>query len=130
MNKKEKRGVILYLTYLLTMTILSICLSLWTNLMWLWVSSLLLYIIWQMDRQLARQIEIIKSQDYDIDYLMQLKPFKEAKKANTEARIASANCYRYLTRIGELKAEIEQLRILNKNLAETNYKGRHKGKRK
>lgn len=90
----------------------------------------MLYVLWQTNREHEKLIQIIRSQEMDIDYLMSLDPFKRAKKANTEARIASANCYQYLQRIGELKAENEQLRTLNKNLIENVYAGKHKGNRK
>lgn len=83
-----------------------------------------------MDKQRIKLLEVINSQTMDIDYLMSLDPFKRAKKANTEARIASANCYQYLQQIGKLKAENEQLRTLNKNLIENVYAGKHKGNRK
>lgn len=130
MNKKEKWGFALYTMFLLTMTSVSIFYAQWVNIPWLWVASFLLYALWQMDKQRIRLLEVINSQTMDIDYLMSLDPFKRAKKANTEARIASANCYQYLQRIGELKAENEQLRTLNKNLIENVYAGKHKGKRK
>lgn len=130
MNKKEKWGFALYIIYLLTMTSVSIFYALWVNLLWLWVASFLLYALWQMDKQRIRLLEVINSLTMDIDYLMSIDPFKRAKKANTEARIASANCYQYLQRIGELKAENEQLRVLNKNLIENVYAGKHKENRK
>ena len=130
MNKKEKWGFALYTMFLLTMTSVSIFYALWVHLLLLWVASLLLYALWKMDKQRIRLLEIINSQTIDIDYLMSLDPFKRAKKANTEARIASANCYQYLQRIGELKAENDQLRTLNKNLIENAYSGKHKGNRK
>lgn len=130
MNKKEKWGFTLYIIYLLTMTSVSIFYASWSNLFWLWISSFMLYILWQTNRGQEKLIQIIKSQEMDIDYLMSLDPFKRAKKANTEARIASANCYQYLQQIGKLKAENEQLRTLNKNLIENVYAGKHKGKRR
>lgn len=130
MNKKEKWGFTLFIIYLLTMTAVSIFYAFWSNLFWLWTSSFMLYVLWQTNREQEKLIQIIKSQEMDIDYLMSIDPFKRAKKANTEARIASANCYQYLQRIGELKAENEQLRTLNKNLIENVYAGKHKGKRR
>ena len=130
MNKKEKWGFALYTLYLLTMTSVSIFYALWVNLLWLWAASFLLYALWQKDRQSKRLFEIIKGQDMDINYLMSLDPFKHAKQAKTEARVSASNCYRYLCRINELKAENEQLRVLNKNLIENVYAGKHKGKRK
>lgn len=130
MNKKEKWGFALYTMYLLTMTSVSIFYAQWVNILWLWVASCLLYALWQMDRQSKRLFEIIRGKEMDIDYLMSLDPFKRAKQANTEAMISAANCYRYLCRINELKAENEQLRIMNKNLIENAYSGKHKGKRR
>ena len=130
MNKKEKWGFAFYILFLLTMTSVSIFYTLWVNLLWIWFASLLLYALWQMDRQSKRLFEIIRGKEMDIDYLMSLDPFKRAKQANTEAMISAANCYRYLCRINELKAENEQLRIMNKNLIENAYAGKHKGKRR
>ena len=130
MNKKEKWGFAFYILFLLTMTSVSIFYTLWVNLLWIWFASLLLYALWQMDRQSKRLFEIIRGKEMDIDYLMSLDPFKRAKQANTEAMISAANCYRYLCRINELKAENEQLRIMNKNLIENAYSGKHKGKRR
>ena len=130
MNKKEKWGVALYTMFLLTIAPVSIFYALWANLLWIWFASLLLYALWQMDKQRITLLEVINSQTMDIDYLMSLDPFKRAKQASTEARISAANCYRYLCRINELKAENEQLRIMNKNLIENAYSGKHKGKRR
>lgn len=130
MNKKEKWGFALYLMYLLTMTSVSIFYAQWVNILWLWAASYLLYALWQMDKQRIRLLEVINSQIMDIDYLMSIDPFKRAKQANTEARVSASNCYRYLCRINELKAENEQLRTLNKNLIENVYAGKHKGNRK
>lgn len=130
MNKKEKWAFTLYVIYLLTMTAVSFFYASWSNLFWLWASSFMLYALWQTNREQEKLIQIIKSQEMDIDYLMSIDPFKRAKKANTEARIASANCYQYLQKIVELKAENEQLRTLNKNLIENVYAGKQKGKRR
>lgn len=130
MNKKEKWGFALYTMFLLTMTSVSIFYAQWVDILWLWVASYLLYALWQMHKQSKRLMDIINSQSIDIDYLMSLDPFKRAKQAKTEARIASANCYQYLQQIGKLKAENEQLRVLNKNLIENVYAGKHKGNRK
>lgn len=130
MNKKEKWGFALYTMFLLTMTSVSIFYALWVHLLWLWAASFLLYALWKMDKQRIRLLEVINSQTMDIDYLMSLDPFKHAKQAKTEARVSASNCYRYLCRINELKAENEQLRVLNKNLIENVYAGKHKGKRR
>lgn len=130
MSRKVKWGISLYLLYLLTMTFVSIFYAQWVDILWLWVASYLLYALWQMDRQSKRLMDIINSQSIDIDYLMSLDPFKRAKQAKTEARVSASNCYRYLCRINELKAENEQLRVLNKNLIENAYAGKHKGNRK
>lgn len=130
MSKKEKWGFALYTMFLLTMTSVSIFYAQWVNILWLWVASYLLYALWQMDKQRIRLLEVINSQTMDIDYLMSIDPFKRAKQANTEARVSASNCYRYLCRINELKAENEQLRTLNKNLIENVYAGKHKGNRK
>lgn len=130
MSKKEKWGFVLYTMFLLTMTSVGIFYAQWVNLLWLWVASYLLYALWQMDRQSKRLFEIIRGQEMDIDYLMSLDPFKRAKQANTEARISSANCHRYLCRINELKAENEQLKTLNKNLIELAYSGKYKGNKR
>lgn len=130
MSRKVKWGISLYLLYLLTMTFVSIFYSLWVNLMWLWVSTAMSFFIWKLIKDNMYLAGIVKSQEADIDFLMSLDPFKHARKSQTEARISASNCYRYLCRINELKAENEQLRVLNKNLIENVYAGKHKGKRK
>ena len=70
MNKKEKWGFAFYILFLLTMTSVSIFYTLWVNLLWIWFASLLLYALWQMDRQSKRLFEIIRGKEMDIDYLM------------------------------------------------------------
>lgn len=130
MSRKVKWGISLCLLYLLTMTFVSIFYSLWVNLMWLWVSTAMLFFIWKLCKDNMYLAGIVKSQEADIDFLMSLDPFKHARKSRTEERIASANCLHYLQRIGELKAENEQLKILNKNLIENKFNGKANGKRK
>lgn len=130
MSRKEKWGISLYLLYLLTMSFVSIFYSLWSNLVWLWLSTIMLCFIWRLCMDNIYLADVVKSQDRDLDFLMSLDPFKHAKQAKTEARVASENCYHYLQRIGKLKAENKQLKIINKNLIETKFKGKANGKRK
>lgn len=130
MTRKEKWGISFFVIYMLAVIFVSIFYPLWGNLMWLLVLIAMLFATWKMRGRIESQSYIIRSQERDIDFLMSLDPFKYAKKSRTEERIASANCHHYLQRIGELKAENEQLKILNKNLIENKFNGKANGKRK
>lgn len=67
-------------------------------------------------KKTKEQEEYIKEADEHIHFLTQHDTMKQLRQAKTESRVYAANCYHYLMRIGQLKAQNEQLRILNKNL--------------
>ena len=102
----------------------------WSALLWLLFGSLCFYVILRYEKHLDKCYEIIKDQsdyineaDEHINYLTNHDTWKQIRQAKTEARISSANCYRYLTRIGQLMSQIEQLKTLNRNLLHNQGKG-------
>lgn len=98
----------------------------WSALLWLLFGSLCIYEILQCDKHLDKCYEIIKDQndyikeaDELIHYLTNHDTWKQIRMSEAKAQ----NCYHYLMRIGQLKAQIEQLRILNRNLLHNQGKG-------
>lgn len=74
-------------------------------------------------KKIKEQEEYINEADEHIHFLTQHDTMKQVRQAKTEARISSANCYHYLMRIGQLKVQNEQLKILNRNLLHNQGKG-------
>lgn len=99
----------------------------WSALLWCLCASVQIGCLFSCERSYdklkATYEEHIRLQEEHIEYLTNLDVMKELRQANTEARISAVNCYHYLKRIGQLKAEIEQLKILNRNLLHNQGKG-------
>ena len=98
----------------------------WSALLWLLFGSLCIYVISQCNKHLDKCYAIIKDQsdyieeaDEHIHYLTNHDTWKQIRMSEAKAQ----NCYHYLMRIGQLKAQNEQLRILNKNLIENKNTG-------
>lgn len=102
----------------------------WCAILWMVCAYIYIYALTRSDRHIADCHGIIKDQsdyieeaDNHIQYLTQHDTWKQIRQAKTEARVSAANCYRYLQRIGQLKVENEQLKILNRNLLRNQGKG-------
>lgn len=98
----------------------------WSALIWLLFGSLCIYVISQCNKSLNKCYAIIKDQsdyieeaDEHIHYLTNHDTWKQIRMSEAKAQ----NCYHYLMRIGQLKAQNEQLRILNHNLMNNQGKG-------
>lgn len=98
----------------------------WSALLWLLFGSLCIYVISQCNKHLDKCHEIIKDQsdyieeaDEHIHYLTNHDTWRQIRMSEAKAQ----NCYHYLMRIGQLKAQNEQLRILNHNLMNNQGKG-------
>lgn len=102
----------------------------WAALMWVLFGMFAFYSMIQMQKSLFKCHDVINEQndyirvaDEHIHFLTNHDTWKQIRQAKTEARISAVNCYHYLKRIGQLKAENEQLKILNRNLLHNQGKG-------
>lgn len=77
------------------------------------------YTVVKLREKIKEQEEYIKEADEHIHYLTDHDTWKQIRMSEAKAQ----NCYHYLMRIGQLKAQNEQLRILNKNLIENKNTG-------
>lgn len=124
---KKKRWMILCAAFAITANaVVFIVEHNWSALLWLLFGSLCIYVISQCDKYLDKCYDIIKDQsdyikeaDEHIHYLTNHDTWKQIRMSEAKAQ----NCYHYLMRIGQLKAQNEQLRILNHNLMNNQGKG-------
>ena len=100
------------------------------DILWVLNITFLLWLLWKqskliqkLDKTIADQCDVIF--DYSISNTQMHINHIEKK-----LECAQDNCKTYLGRIGELKLENEQLRIMNKNLIETKFKGKAYGRKK
>ena len=73
----------------------------------------------KLREKIKEQEEYIKEADEHIHYLTNHDTWKQIRMSEAKAQ----NCYHYLLRISQLKAQNEQLRILNRNLLHNQGKG-------
>ena len=97
----------------------------WAASTWILLSVLIEFedAIAGLRKKTKEQEEYIKEADEHIHFLTQHDTMKQLRQAKTESRVSSANCYHYLMRIGQLKVQNEQLKILNRNLLHNQGKG-------
>lgn len=77
------------------------------------------YNVVKLREKIKEQEEYIKEADEHIHYLTNHDTWRQIRMSEAKAQ----NCYHYLMRIGQLKAQNEQLRILNRNLLHNQGKG-------
>lgn len=128
MNKKTKFvlcGIFATVSIGVCIVIDSAFTTFWAASTWILLSVLIDFedTIVGLRKKTKEQEDYIKEADEHINYLTNHDTWKQIRQAKTEARISSANCYHYLMRIGQLKVQNEQLKILNRNLLHNQGKG-------
>lgn len=95
----------------------------WSALMWMVITSILLCgKIRDLKSFDGLQRKVRRLQEY-IATIESSGNYQAVIKAENYASVMMENARRYLIRIIELRAEVEQLRILNKNLIENRHTG-------
>ena len=130
MSKKEKWVFAIYGILLVAMTAYCIWAHDWCNLIWNWTACGLVLLIWRMQKVIDDQQWTITLLRQDVKELHETVGYKRFLEADRRANIYFDNLERALKNMIKLKEANKQLYILNKNLIEHQYAGKHKGKKK
>ena len=130
MSKKQKWVFALYGIWLVAMTAYCIWVHDWCNLVWNWAACGFVLFIWRMQKVINDQQWTIALLRQDVKELRENTGYKRFLEANKRADIYFENLRRAFKNMILLKEANKQLHILNKNLIENQYAGKHKGKRK
>jgi len=108
---------------MLANAVLLVCARNWSALAWLLYGGWAFYVMLSQQKTIAEYHDLTREQEEHIHYLTDHDTWRQIRISETKAQ----NCLRYLKRIGELKMQVEQLKILNHNL--TKYAYGHKAKK-
>ena len=119
--KKEKWLFALWGVFVIVGTAIAVWIKEYSDILWIVNVTFLLWwlynrskLIKDLNKTIADQCDIISNLESTWSHLHIVDLEKQAE-------CALANCKKYLGRIGELKAENEELKTLNKNLIEITY---------
>lgn len=130
MSKKQKWVFALYGIWLLCITAHCIWSHDWCNLIWNWAACAYLLLVVKLQNTIDKQDVTIRFLQGHNQELKENAGYKRFLEADRRANIYFDNLERALKNMILLKEANKQLHILNKNLVEHAYKGKHKGKRK